>query len=176
MAQLRAAVIMYTDGQLLAQLLGLALTGYVDLRQRALAGKVTPDLYKSGVRYLREPPGSEVWQVPTAMLASKVADCEDLAAGFRVPQLWTYGETAAAPYVLRISARLRHIVVERADGSIEDPSACLGMHKKSNPREAAELLAKVRAPMPTPGVALPFGLSRPTSPLFPRSDALRGIQ
>ena len=162
MATLRAAVIIYSDLELCAQLLGLSLVGYCDLLNAAREGMPYPDLYKSGVRYTREPPGSEVWQIPRGSFASLQADCEDLCAGWRVPQLWLWGETAARPYVRRISARLRHILVERADGSIEDPSLCLGMHDRADPREAPAALAKLRPVMPTPHVALPFDLPRYT--------------
>lgn len=160
MATLRAGVIIYSDLELCAHLLGLSLVGYVDLYNAAREGMPYPDLYRSGVRYTREPPGSEVWQIPRGTFASLQGDCEDLCAGWRVPQLWLYGETKARPYVKRINPRLRHILVERADGTIEDPSICLGMHDRSNPREAGEHLAKLRPVMQTPQTPLPFELPR----------------
>jgi hypothetical protein len=159
-AVLRAAVIIYSDLELVAHLLGLSLVGYIDLLDHARAGRPYPDLYASGVRYRREPPGSEVWQIPRGMYASKQGDCEDLCAGWRVPQLWLLGETKARPFVKRINPRLRHILVERADGTIEDPSIILGMHDKSDPREAAEHRARVRPVMHTPAVPMPFELPR----------------
>lgn len=144
MPGLRAAVIIYTDAQLVAELCGLSLVGYVDLLQAARAGRAYPELYRSGVRYQREPAGSEVWQSPKSSYASRRADCEDLAAGWRVPELWLLGETRARPFVRRVSAGLRHILVERADGSLEDPSLCLGMHSAAEARAA---LAAVRPPV-----------------------------
>jgi hypothetical protein len=166
-ATLRAASIIYSDEQLIAALLGLSLTGYVDLYQAARDGFPYPPLYSSsGVRYKREPPGSEVWQIPQASFASLDADCEDLCAGWRVPLLWLYGETAAMPYVRRINPRLRHILVERADGTIEDPSLILGMHDRSDKSEGPAALRLVKPLMPTPSVLLPFRLpSIPVSQL-----------
>jgi hypothetical protein len=158
-ATLRAAVIIYSDTELAAHLLGLSLVGYVDLYTAARDGLPYPALYtQSGVRYVREPPGSEVWQIPRGSFASREADCEDICAGWRVPFLWLYGETKARPYVKRISARLRHILIERADGSLEDGSLILGMHDKTDRSEAPAALRRVRPLMRTPSVALPFEL------------------
>jgi hypothetical protein len=162
MGVLRASTIIYSDLELLGHLLGLSVVGYIDLLEAAGAGTPYPPLYTSGVRYVREPPGAEVWQTPRFAFASKAADCEDLAAGWLAPQYWALGETAARPEVLRIKPRLRHIVVRRADGTLEDPSLILGMHQRRNPTgwraEAARALAAVKAPMPTPHVPLPWDL------------------
>lgn len=135
MGALRAAVIIYSDVELVAYLLGHALTAYVDMYQAAREGRPFPLLYEAGVKYVREPPGSEVWMIARGIQAARGGDCEDLCAGWRVPELWMLGETKARPYVRRVNPQLRHILVERADGSIEDPSLVLGMHDKSDPTE-----------------------------------------
>lgn len=153
MATLRAGVIIYTDAELEAYLLGLSAVGYVDLVQALRMGRPFPELYRSGVRYTREPPGSEVWQIPRGSMASKKADCEDLAAGWRVPELWLAGETRARPYVKRVNPRLRHVQVQRGDGSIEDPSVVLGMH---GAEAAAAARASLRPVVPTPDFPLPL--------------------
>lgn len=157
MAVLRAASIIYSDEQLEAHLFGLGCVGWVDYLCAARDGRPFPPLYSSGVRYQREPPGSEVWQSARAVFASKRADCEDLAGGTRVPELWIAGETAARAIVKRINPTLRHILVERADGTIEDPSLILGMHP-DEPEERARARAAVKPVMPTPGV--PISLDR----------------
>jgi hypothetical protein len=90
-------------------------------------GQPFPELYASGVRYEREPQKRERWQLPRETMSARVGDCEDLAAGWRVPELWEQGERAAAVFIKRINPRLRHIMVRRADGTLEDPSARLGM-------------------------------------------------
>jgi len=138
MGTLRAAVILYSDAELVCHLLGLSLSGYECLREASLRGRPYPLLYQSGVKYTREPPGSEVWQIPRGSYASRQADCEDLAGGWRTPELWLLGETLARPVVKRVSSSLRHILVRRADGSIEDPSLILGMN-------GAEKAARARA-------------------------------
>ena len=66
-----------------------------------------PLLYDSGVKYVREPPGSEVWQTPYHAIGTRGADCEDLSC-WRAAELWALGETRARPEVRRISPRLRH--------------------------------------------------------------------
>jgi hypothetical protein len=159
MGLLRASVIIYTDLQLLGYLLGHAVVCYIDLLEGVQRGRPYPLLYDSGVRYVREPPRSEVWQAPFHAMGTKAADCEDLSC-WRSAELWAAGETAARPMVRRISPRLRHILVRRADGSVEDPSLILGMHKRRDPHgweaEADAARAAVLAPIPTPHVSLPW--------------------
>lgn len=97
----------------------------------------TPDIYDSGVEYQREPPGQEEWQTIPAMLKSGHGDCEDLAA-WRVAELQIRGdsENGTGPENARIITKTKklpdgrlliHVLVRRADGSIEDPSLRLGM-------------------------------------------------
>jgi len=89
----------------------------------------TPALYRAGVRYEREPEGQERWLSIPHVLAQRWGDCEDLAC-WRAAELVLAGERTARPvFKSRWSPRghLYHILVERADGSIEDPSRKLGM-------------------------------------------------
>lgn len=102
----------------------------------------TPKLYASGVRYRPEPDGQtfngapcEEFAAIPVVLARKFGDCDDLAP-FRVAELVRAGEKAK----IRVQWRARrnpdgslgrkyfHIVVRRANGVIEDPSALLGMN------------------------------------------------
>lgn len=161
MGVLRASVIIYSDLQLQAALLGHTLLCYVDLVEGLDAGAPYAPLYASGVRYVREPPGSEVWQSTYHAYGTLAADCEDLSS-IRCAELWAAGETRAQPSVKRISPRLRHIIVTRADGTIEDPSLILGMRARRNPTgwraEAEAALAAVKPPTSTRDYPLPFGL------------------
>jgi hypothetical protein len=111
-----------TIPQLEAAVNGLALIGLADMR--ADPGKY-PALYQSGFRYRREPPGSEIWQPVSQVAQSRSGDCEDLAA-YRVAELRKAGERATAR-VIRVNPELRHVMVVRADGRLEDPSRVLGM-------------------------------------------------
>lgn len=97
-------------------------------RHQVERGRVPP-LYSSGVRYRREQhatlPGVERVQSPEETNAMGFGDCDDLAP-WRAAELQTQGEPARALVVE--SPRIGyHVVVRRADGTIEDPSARLGM-------------------------------------------------
>ncbi len=89
-----------------------------------------PPLYEAGVRYRREPRGVEEWRALPELLASGHGDCEDLAAA-RTAELVVSGEDPGAFALARPTKKrgLWHIVVQRSDGTVEDPSRRLGMGK-----------------------------------------------
>lgn len=104
-----------------------ALEGLVGIASSELATGAYPALYDSGVRYVREPPGSERWSPPSVVLGRGYGDCEDLAS-WRAAELRVTGEDPRArARVVRSGPRTWHAIVERGDGSIEDPSRILGM-------------------------------------------------
>lgn len=107
----------------------------VDLTIRrwyASRGRPLPLLYASGVRYVREDYSGtfpEDWQDVLELYRTRRGDCEDLACA-RAAELREAGEPARAVFVARRrpeGGRLIHILVRRADGTIEDPSKILGM-------------------------------------------------
>lgn len=90
----------------------------------------TPLIYRSGVRYMEEPPGQEDWQDVPTCLRMGIADCEDVSC-WRAAELNERFGIAARPF-FRESRRpdggyLYHVVVRYPDGRIEDPSKILGM-------------------------------------------------
>lgn len=97
-----------------------------------------PSLYASNVRYQAERYPAEEWQAIPALYARGEGDCEDLACA-RVAELVVRSGVQARPtFRFRrlnhhgepdISGRfsLYHILVELRDGTVEDPSALLGM-------------------------------------------------
>jgi hypothetical protein len=88
----------------------------------------TPALAASGVRYRRETPWEreQFLSIP-AVLDRGYGDCDDLAC-WRVAELHAHAiDTAARPKLVHISPRVLHIVVQRGNGLIEDPSRQLGM-------------------------------------------------
>jgi hypothetical protein len=98
-------------------------------REHLEAHPDTPKLYASGVRYEREPLRRDNWQNIPRTLALRNGDCEDLVS-WRVAELQAAGELTAHPDVLvyELPGEVDfHIVVRRADGSVEDPSRRLGM-------------------------------------------------
>ncbi len=111
-----------TTAELQALVAGLALANLSQMR----SGDTFPQIYRTGIRYRREEPGEERWQTARALLLSKRGDCEDLVAYF-VAWLWANGERRARPLVRDIRPGLKHALVVRGNGRIEDPSARLGM-------------------------------------------------
>lgn len=117
--------------------LDAALQGLQALAERDLMsmGEWTP-LYQSGVRYKREPKGSERWLAPSLVMLEGEGDCEDLAA-WRAAELRVTGEDPdARAVVVRSGDKTWHAVVDRSEGPyteldlFEDPSAALGMRRK----------------------------------------------
>lgn len=97
----------------------------------------TPLLYQSGVRYLYEVPDrAEQWlSVPWLRLNARrpdvLADCKGLSC-WRAAELRLRGEDARPTcHSRRIAGRVVvHVRVVRGDGSLEDPSAALGMGRR----------------------------------------------
>lgn len=109
-----------------ADLLG-ALAAHVDACVRDLRANPRPPLYAAGVRYTRDDP-DERWQLPSETAARGGGDCEDLAS-WRCAELRLGGESCRV-VVRRTGPTVLHAVVERGDGSIEDPSRRLGMGRE----------------------------------------------
>jgi hypothetical protein len=108
-----------------------ALVEIDELILRSIPG--LPSLYRSGVRYQREPLGVEDWCDVLEVIRQGFADCEDLAS-WRVAELRVRHGINARPYVKKPklvgpnrSVLMYHIQVQLPDGRIEDPSKRLGM-------------------------------------------------
>ena len=90
-----------------------------------------PPLYASGVRYAVEPVGFELWDPYALLLARGAGDCDDLAAARCAELREREGELGARadcyPSSIRNGRRTWHAIVVRANGTVEDPSARLGM-------------------------------------------------
>lgn len=90
-----------------------------------------PQLYASGVRYRNEPLGCEWFDDILICLHRGWGDCDDLAA-WRIAELRETGELAEVymrwePGIKNPRTRLFHVMVKRENGTLEDPSAILGM-------------------------------------------------
>jgi hypothetical protein len=94
-------------------------------------GKVPPAAgeIKSGrVRWEPEPPGAEHFDLPATVIGRGWGDCDDLAP-WHAGSLRASGRDPGARAIVRKSGPKRwHAIVQRSDGSIEDPSAHAGMH------------------------------------------------
>jgi len=113
-----------SPAQVRAAVLGLAAISLAQMAERHV-----PPLYGGRVRYMREPVGRERWQTAYETYQRGAGDCEDLAA-YRVAELHRAGERKATIIVKVVGPNLMHIMVRRANGAIEDPSARLGMRGK----------------------------------------------
>lgn len=97
-----------------------------------LSCKGAPALYESGVKYQREPAGREIFKTIPMIMRDGQGDCEDLAC-WRVAELRMSGEPAniaIRKYTKPGAPVLFHILVQRGNGLIEDPSKRLGMGSK----------------------------------------------
>lgn len=104
------------------------------------AGTVPPaagEIKAKRVHWKPEPPGDEHFDLPTTVLARGHGDCDDLAP-WHAGSLRAGGVDPGARAIVRKSGPKRwHAIVQRSDGSIEDPSAHAGMHSVSGDVEGA---------------------------------------
>lgn len=129
-------------GRLVPAALSIHLAALTDwnehLMRDALArGRRFPPLLGGRFRYQREDytgPHPEDWRDAVEVVRRRGGDCEDLAA-YRAAELRLTGRADAVP-MYRVASRiggggrLFHIVVDRGDGALEDPSRMLGMRKE----------------------------------------------
>ena len=100
----------------------------VAVKANLLLGPV-PSLYGSQVRFRPEEPGTETLALWDVVLSRGYGDCAHLSA-WRAAYLRQNGEPRARVRVLGRqlkSGRMFHAIVQRQNGSFEDPSAILGM-------------------------------------------------
>ncbi len=111
------------------QTLTAALEGLTALDAVFLQRGNFPRLYKSGVRYQREPPGIENWLTVPEVLRVGLGDCEDLAC-WLCAERRVRDRVACRVVAKRTGRKKFHALVQYADGSYEDPSRVLGMGRR----------------------------------------------
>jgi hypothetical protein len=114
---------LYSADHVALMLEGLVQCNMLDLRTHP----DLPDLYASGVRYVREKDKRNQWQGILEAYATKTADCEDLCAARVAICRIRLGDARARCICKFVRPGLWHILVKRGDGMIEDPSRILGM-------------------------------------------------
>jgi hypothetical protein len=121
-------LILSAEGALTSEAIAVCLAALTHWNAILMRASELPGLYASGVRY-REEPGED-WRDAIEVLARGAGDCEDLAC-YRAAELQISGEAGACAIPVEVgragAERQFHIVVRRANGRIEDPSAVLGM-------------------------------------------------
>lgn len=87
----------------------------------------------AGVRWKPEPPGDEHFDHAATVVARGWGDCDDLAP-YQAASLRVTGEDPGArATVIKSGPKRWHAIVERSDGSIDDPSADAGMYEYRRP-------------------------------------------
>lgn len=114
-----------------APVLDAALESVTRLNQSLLKEGQVPTakdaIKKHGVRWQPEPPGEEHFDHAATVMARGHGDCDDLAP-HHAASLRHTGEDPGAKAVVYKSGPMRwHAVVQRSDGSIDDPSRWAGM-------------------------------------------------
>lgn len=130
----RAQYLKQGNGYPLGWLIMPLLEACVRMNQQILRVYQVPPLYKAGVRYQEEPAdqGFEEFALVPQVYARHWGDCDDLAT-WRCAELREQGERATIrvvwknPSIGGLRHRLYHVIVRRADRTVEDPSKILGM-------------------------------------------------
>ncbi len=84
-------------------------------------------VYGGKVRWKPEPPGDEHFDLPQTVLRRGWGDCDDLAPWHAASLRATAQDPQARAMVVPSGPHRWHAIVERGDGSIEDPSKAAGM-------------------------------------------------
>lgn len=118
----------------------------VGLLRRGIVPTAAAAIKAGKVRWAPEPPGDEHFDLPTTVLKRGAGDCDDLAP-WHCAALRASGTDPGARAIVRKSGPNRwHAIVQRSDGSIEDPSRAAGMgHSVSGPGGGAG--APIHTPM-----------------------------
>jgi len=102
----------------------------------ATAGRL-PDLVRAikagAVRWAKEPPGHERFDIATTVAGRGWGDCDDLAPWWAAQLRHTGQDRLARPDVIRTGDRTWHAIVRRGDGSVDDPSRWAGMRSRRAP-------------------------------------------
>lgn len=135
-------------------------------------GNVLRPLYAANVRYQAEPPNEENWDTFVQCYPRGWGDCEDLA-GIRVGELRRSGETSARADTYRSRVRpdgtaVWHAIVVRGDGTLEDPSALLGMPTHRGHAPTGMPWAEV--------MRTAMGQDAPSAPLFTVEELAAGYE
>lgn len=110
--------------------LDAALESVTRLNEQMLANDEVPSFERAlryGVKWRPEPPGDEHFDSAERVIRRKAGDCDDLAP-YHAASLRHSGEDPGATAVVRRSGPKRwHAIVQRSDGSFDDPSLRAGM-------------------------------------------------
>lgn len=101
-----------------------------------------------GVKWKPEPPGDEHFDHAETVVKRGWGDCDDLAPYHAASLRVTGEDPGARAFVARSGPNRWHAMVERSDGSVDDPSADAGMYEYKSPVQA-----KLAGPIGMPHIA-----------------------
>jgi len=113
-----------------APVLDAALEAVTRLNESLLHKNEIPSFEKGltyGVKWRPEPPGAEHFDHGRTVVQRKWGDCDDLAPWHAASLRHSGEDPGAAAVVKRSGPHTWHAVVQRSDGSIDDPSKRAGM-------------------------------------------------
>lgn len=143
---------------------GLISSGAVPTADRAIA---------AGVRWKPEPPGDEHFDVASTVVVRGWGDCDDLAP-YKAASLRVTGEDPGAyARVVESGPNRYHAIVQRSDGSIDDPSADAGMYEYRPPVQP-HMGARPRGPHVQHRIVGPYHVARCDVPWTGTSMAVSG--
>lgn len=135
-----------------APVLDAALEATTRLNQQMLLQGEIPSFERGlryGVRWRPEPPGDEHFDSGEKVLQRRAGDCDDLAP-WHAASLRASGEDPGARAVVKRSGPKRwHAVVQRSDGTIDDPSKRAGMAHGVEPMHPSQMHGVCGAWLPT---------------------------
>jgi len=118
------------DAHITSGVLDAALEPVTKLNEQLLAAGQVPtfeDALPTGIKWKPEPPGGERFDHAGTVMARKWGDCDDLAPWHAASLRHTGEDPDAKAIVRRSGPSTWHAIVQRGDGSIEDPSKAAGM-------------------------------------------------
>lgn len=130
--------------------LDAALEAVTRTNESLISRGVVPDVdhaIAAGVVWRPEPPGDEHFDPATTVVARGWGDCDDLAPYAAATRRVKGEDPGAYARVIETNPGNYHAVVQRSDGSIEDPSAAAGMHNYRPSVSGAGLFDFYRPPV-----------------------------
>src|SRR5271166_405941 len=144
------------EAEVTAPILDAALEPVTRLDEQLLASGAVPTIdraLKNGaVKWQAEPPGAERFDHAATVMNRGWGDCDDLAPWAAATLRFTGEDPDAKAVVKRSGPKKWHAVVQRGDGSIDDPSRRAGMGRNGN-----GALPASPPPMFDPGTSLVGG-------------------
>jgi hypothetical protein len=127
------------DAAVRPEVLDAALEAVTRTNERLIDEGMVPTAEQAiakGVKWKPEPPGDEHFDHAQTVVKRGWGDCDDLAPYHAASLRVTGEDPGARAFVKRSGPNRWHAMVERSDGSVDDPSADAGMYEYRSPVQA----------------------------------------